>query len=84
MGQSQSDDIMFGGVCLVVGDKVCCLRLRCLSFHFLCDFILDLEVMENEAKICLKLKHPNIGICDVLLDSFFYKNYFYFTLLIII
>jgi len=34
----------------------------CHCFHILCDYVLDLEVMENEAKICLSLNHPNIGM----------------------
>jgi len=30
-------------------------------FCVMCNYISDLEVLENEAKICLMLKHENIG-----------------------
>jgi len=41
----------------------------------LCDYILDFEAMENEAKICLMLNHQNIGTCEILVRWFLLIEY---------
>jgi len=44
----------------------------CYCFRILCYYVLDVEFMDTEAKICLKLDHPNIGMYIILFDFFFY------------